>query len=86
MTKVLGNRDVSLSEALHKLQDLPLHDLNVSVLRCSLKSRIVSDDMGEICESMAVLYANRREFEQKFPDAIEMNFIQFVSTYQFEKG
>ena len=64
-TKVLGNRDVSMSEALHTLQDLPLHDSNVTVLRCSLEAtlEIGTDDMGdyEFCESVAALYANRRE-------------------------
>jgi hypothetical protein len=38
MTKVLGSRDVSRAEALHCLQDIPLHDSNVTIVRESLQS------------------------------------------------
>ncbi len=33
MTKVLGSRDVSRAEALHCLQDIPLHDSYVTMCK-----------------------------------------------------
>jgi hypothetical protein len=64
MTKVLGSRDVSRAEALHCLQDIPLHDSNVTIVRCSLESSkaVVSNEMGDIeyRDSLVDVYANRR--------------------------
>ena len=78
--------NVSLSEALHTLQDIPLHDSNITVVRTSLDGtlEIASNDAGdfECCESMVGLYASRSEFISKYPDIIHKNFIQFASTYE----
>ncbi len=71
MTKVLGSRDVSRAEALHCLQDIPLHDSNVTIVRCSLQSskEVVSNEMDDIeyRDSLVDVYAIRRVFEKSTP-------------------
>ena len=69
MTKVLGSRDVSRAEALHCLMDIPLHDSNVTIVRCSLQGskEVVSNEMGDIeyRDSLVDVYEKRRVFEGK---------------------
>ncbi len=50
MTKTMGERDVSLSEALHTLQDINLHYSNVTVLRLSLEnsSEVLNNENNDI--------------------------------------
>jgi hypothetical protein len=89
MTKVLGSRDVSRAEALHCLQDIPLHDSNVTIVRASLQSskEVVSNEMGDIeySDSLVDIYAKRRVFERKHPQAVGMNFLEFASTFEAVK-
>jgi hypothetical protein len=85
MTKIMGERDVSLSEALHTLQDINLHNSNVTVLRVSLEnsSEVINNENNDIeySDSIYTLYAGRKALTQ-FPESVPMNYLEFCRNYE----
>ena len=86
--KSLGERDYAAQETMHHLLSLKLHSSSFKVLPVSLNgSRRVRDtasiDEGESCTDYSLLdvYANRERYESS-QNTIDMNFLQFATTYK----
>ena len=86
--KSLGERDYAAQETMHHLMSLKLHSSSFKVIPVSLNgSRRVRDisciDEGESCTDYSLLdvYANR-ELYSTSPEVINMNFVQFATTYK----
>ena len=85
--KSLGERDYAAQETMHHLLSLKLHSSSFKVMPVSLNgSRRVRDtasiDEGESCTDYSLLdvYANREQYDSS-QNIINMNFVQFVTTY-----
>ena len=86
--KSLGERDYAAQETMHHLLSLKLHSSTFKVMPVSLNgSRRVRDissiDEGESCTDCSLLdvYANREQYESS-QNVINMNFVQFATTYK----
>ena len=86
--KSLGERDYAAQETMHHLLSLKLHSSSFKVMPVSLNgSRRVRDtasiDEGESCTDYSLLdvYANREQYESS-QNIINMNFVQFATTYK----
>ena len=86
--KSLGERDYAAQETMHDLLSLKQHSSSFKVLPVSLNgSRRVRDtasiDEGESCTNYSLLdgYANRERYESS-QNTIDMNFLQFATTYK----
>ena len=86
--KSLGERDYAAQETMHHLLSLKLHSSSFKVKPVSLNgSRRVRDatsiDEGESCTDYSLLdvYANREQYESS-QNIINMNFVQFATTYK----
>jgi hypothetical protein len=86
--KSLGERDYAAQETMHHLLSLKLHSSSFKVMPVSLNgSRRVCDtasiDEGESCTDYSLLdvYANREQYESS-QNIINMNFVQFATTYK----
>jgi DNA replication protein DnaC len=86
--KSLGERDYAAQETMHHLLSLKLHSSSFKVMPVSLNgSRRVRDtaniEEGESCTDYSLLdvYANREQYESS-QNIINMNFVQFATTYK----
>ena len=85
--KSLGERDYAAQETMHHLLSLKLHSSSFKVMPVSLNgSRRVRDtasiDEGESCTDYSLdVYANREQYESS-QNIINMNFVQFATTYK----
>ncbi|CAB4011401.1 ATP-dependent DNA helicase PIF1 [Paramuricea clavata] len=86
--KSLGERDYAAQETMHHLLSLKLHSSSFKVMPVSLNgSRRVRDtasiDEGESCTDYSLLdvYANREQYDSS-QNIINMNFVQFATTYK----
>ena len=86
--KSLGERDYAAQETMHHLLSLKLHISSFKVMAVSLNgSRKVRDtasiDEGKSCTDYSLLdvYANREQYESS-ENIINMNFVQFATTYK----
>jgi hypothetical protein len=86
--KSLGERDYAAQETMHHLLSLKLHSSSFKVMPLSLNgSRRVRDtasiDEGESCTDYSLLdvYANREQYDSS-QNIINMNFVQFATTYK----
>ncbi|CAB4012614.1 Hypothetical predicted protein [Paramuricea clavata] len=86
--KSLGERDYAAQETMHYLLSLKLHSSSFKVMSVSLNgSRRVRDtasnDEGESCTDYSLLdvYANREQYDSS-QNIINMNFVQFATTYK----
>ena len=86
--KSLGERDYAAQETMHHLLSLKLHSSSFKVMPVSLNgSRRVRDtasiEEGESCTDYSLLdvYANREQYDSS-QDIINMNFVQFATTYK----
>ncbi|CAB3979507.1 ATP-dependent DNA helicase PIF1 [Paramuricea clavata] len=86
--KSLGERDYAAQETMHHLLSLKLHSSSFKVMPVSLNgSRRVRDsvsiDEGESCTDYSLLdvYANREQYDSS-QNIINMNFVQFATTYR----
>ena len=86
--KSFGVRDYAAQETMHHLLSLKLHSSSYKVMLVSLNgSHRVHDtatiEEGESCTDYSLLdvYANREQYESS-PNVINMNFVQFVTTYK----
>ena len=87
--KSLGERDYAAEETMHHLLSLKLHSSSHKVMPISLNgSRRVRDaatiEKGESCTDYSLLdvYANREQYESS-QNIINMNFVQFATSYKF---
>ena len=88
--KCLGERDYAAQETMHYLLSLKLHSSSFTVIPISLNgSRRVRDSIeeGESCTNHSLLdvYANRHEYDSS-QQVMNMNFIQFATTYKVVKN
>ena len=86
--KSLCERDYAAQETMHHLLSLKLHNTSFKVMPVSLNgSRRVRDtatiEEGESCTDYSPLdvYANREQYGSS-PNVINMNFVQFATTYK----
>ena len=86
--KSLCERDYAAQETMHHLLSLKLHSSSFKVMPVSLNgSRRVCDtesiEDGEPCTDYSLLdvYANREQYESS-QETVNMNFVQFVTTYK----
>ena len=86
--KSLGERDYSAQEIAHHLMSLKLHSSLFKVIPVSLNgSRRVRDiscvSEGDSCTNYSLLdvYANREQYSTSL-EVINMNFVQFATTYK----
>ena len=86
--KSLGERDYAAQETMHHLLSVKLHSSSFKVMPVSLNgSRRVRDtasiDEGECCTDYSLLdvYANREQYDSS-QNIINMNFVQFTTTYK----
>ena len=86
--KSLGERDYAAQETMHHLLSLKLHSSSFKVMPVSLNgSRRVCDtaniEEGESCTDYSLLdvYSNREQYESS-QNIINMNFVQFATTYK----
>ena len=91
MMKTLGERDFSAQETMHLLLSLKLYSTSFDVVPINLNgSRRIQTHLKEesICttESLLDIYANRMRFQKCVPHIMEMNFVQFATSYKVVKG
>ena len=86
--KTLGERDYAAQETMHHLLSLKLHSSSFKVIPVSLNgSRRVRNNAsiedGDSCtvNSLLDVYANRQQYDSS-PDVMNMNFVQFATTYK----
>ena len=85
--KSLGERDYAAQETMHHLLSLKLHSSSFKVIPVSLNgSRRVRDNAsigdGDSCtdNSLLDMYTNRQQYDSSHA-VINMNFVQFATTY-----
>ena len=90
--KTLGERDYAAQETMHLLLSLKLHSSSFKVIPISLnRSRSVrtklSDDDGAVCTTNSLLddYANREQYDNS-QQVMDLNFVQFATTYKLVNG
>ena len=89
MMKVPGDSDFSAQETMHHLLSLKLYSSTFRVLPISLngsrKLKKVTSEGDNISAKDYVLnlYANRQQYAAKFPDIMNLNFIQFATKYKY---
>ena len=87
--KSLGERDYAAQEAMHHLLSLKLHSSSFKVMpvslngSCRVHDAATSIDEGELCLDYSLLdvYANCEQYESS-ENTINMNFVQFATTYK----
>ena len=86
--KTLGERDYAAQETMHHLLSLKLHSSSFTVIPVSLNgSRRVqtnsSNNHSDTCTNNSLLdvYANREQYDSS-PDVMNMNFIQFATSFK----
>lgn len=84
-TSVIGERDISVSEALHQLTGEPMFYSNLTVESVSLNSsRKLSKDGGvvKVAPSFVDMYADRKKYIKQYPGIDKLNFIDFARAYK----
>lgn len=91
--KTLGERDYAAQETMHHLLSLKLHSSTFNVIPISLNgSRRVRINPSEgdtdiTCTSNSLIdvYANREQYDVS-PEVLDMNFVQFATTFKIVNG
>ena len=84
MMKAVGQRDMSAQEVMHQILLLKLFSSSFQLVTTSLEgSHKIKLDSNEIITEPSVLdyYANRIKFIDDLPGVMQLNFLQFVSSY-----
>ena len=77
---------------MHLLLSLKLHSTTFSVIPFSLigspKVQMYANQDNETCttDSFLDVYAKRRNYENSFPDIMNVNFLEFATKYKITKG
>ena len=86
--KTLGERDYAAQETMHHLLSLKLHSSSFKVIPVSLNGsrKVRNNDLiedGDVCTDNSLLdvYAKRQQYDSS-QAVINMNFIQFATTYK----
>ena len=84
MMKAIGQRDMSAQEVMHQILSLKLFSSSFQVVTTSLEgSRKIKSDGNQPITEPSVLdyYANRIRFIDDIAGVMQLNFLQFVSSY-----